>query len=232
MESKKKSKNNFLKTNAYYLVLAFVIFAVVALTVTLFIRQNALDQTINSSQNGNLVERPNDNSSAILPNDNSSTPSEDNKPNENPEPEKPTQTVVSFIFPVENATVTCDYTDSSVVYNKTLNLYTGHCAVDFGAETGSEVKVVFAGRIESVTTSYLKGTTVTVDHGNGLKTVYNGIEVVDGVEAGLEVQQGFIVGYVSDNNRQEYKDGPHLHFEVWENGEKVSPYKYLEVNEK
>ena len=69
-------------------------------------------------------------------------------------------------------------------------------------------------------------------HGNNLKTVYNSIEVKDGLVEGANVEQGFVIGYVSDNNRQEYKDGPHLHFEVWENGEKISPYKYITVSEK
>ncbi len=229
MEAKKKSKNNFFKNNIYYLVLALIILAVIALTVTLFVRQNAISNTLNSSQGGNLVEKPD---SSNLPSDNSSDEKPDDKENVEIQPDKPTQAVVSFILPVENATVICDYTEASLVYNQTLNVYTGHCAIDFGADAGAAVKVVYSGRIESITTSYLTGTTVTVDHGNNLKTVYNGIEVADGITQGMTLSQGAIIGTVSDNNRQEYKDGPHLHFEVYENGEKISPYKYLTVSDK
>ena len=64
------------------------------------------------------------------------------------------------------------------------------------------------------------------------KTVYNGIEAVEGLAAGTKVAQGYVIGYVSDNNKQEYKDGPHLHFEVWQDGSKISPYKYLSASEK
>ncbi len=229
MEAKKKSKNNFFKNNIYYLVLALIILAVIALTVTLFVRQNAISNTLNSSQDGELLEKPN---SSTLPNENSSDEKPDDKEDGENQPDKPTQVVVSFILPVENGTVICDYTEASLVYNQTLNVYTGHCAIDFGAEAGTAVKVVYKGRIESITTSYLTGTTVTVDHGNNLKTVYNGIEVVDGITQGMTLDQGAVIGTVSDNNRQEYKDGPHLHFEVYENGEKISPYKYLTVSDK
>ena len=135
-------------------------------------------------------------------------------------------------MPVENATLSCDYTATSVVYNQTLNIYTGHLAIDFKADFGSAVLAVYGGKVESITSSYLTGTTVTIDHGNGLKSVYNSVDAIEGLQTGMSVSQGQIIAYVSDNNRQEYKDGPHLHFEVLENGEKVSPYKYLTISEK
>ncbi|MBE5764822.1 MAG: M23 family metallopeptidase [Clostridiales bacterium] len=234
MQAKKHSKNNFFKKNIYYLVFAFVLLAVVAVSVVLFVNdQDSLD-ALNSSGQSDTLQRPQDSTGGV----NSSTNTEDStqtggNENEEDKPEdKPTQTVVSFILPVENSTVICDYTATSVVYNKTLNVYTGHLAIDFGADYGANVKAVYAGEIESITTSYLTGTTVTIDHGNNLKTVYNGLEVAEGLTQGMKVSQGAIIGYVSDNNRQEYKDGPHLHFEVWKDGSKISPYKYLSVSDK
>ncbi|MBR3864287.1 MAG: M23 family metallopeptidase [Clostridia bacterium] len=233
METKKqqKTKKNFFQKNIYYFVIAFVMLAFVAVTVVLFA----------TNQNTNGLQTPNDNNdlnnpntSVVLPNtDSSLTPEpDDSSDNKTPEPDKPTQTVITFIMPVENATLSCDYTASSVVYNQTLNVYTGHLAIDFKADAGTPVVVVYNGTIESVNSSYLTGTTITVDHGNGLKTVYNSVDAVEGLQAGMNVSQGQVIAYVSDNNRQEYKDGAHLHFEVLENGEKVSPYKYLTVSEK
>ena len=227
MSSKKKSTTNFFKNNAYYLVLALVVFAVVAVSVALFVRQNASDPTLNSSQGGNVVEKPKDSSTALP---DSSTGG--GNQNQEEKPEEPPKTTVSFILPVKDYTLICDYTEASLVYNKTLNIYTGHCAVDFGGEAGSEVVAVYGGTVESITTSYLTGTTVVIDHGNNLKTVYNGLEVSDALTQGMTVSQGFTIGYVSDNNKQEYKDGPHLHFEVLQDGQKISPYTYLVLDEK
>lgn len=229
MEAKKNSNNNFFRKNIYYFVLAFIMLAVVAVSLAIFVNQETPSNTLNSSGGNNVVQRP-DSSIQQLP-DNSSSGSNDKLEDEKPD-DTPTQTVISFILPVDNATVICDYTSASVVYNQTLNVYTGHLAIDFGAEYGASVKAVYDGVIESVTASYLTGTTVTINHGNGLKTVYNSIEVDDAIQQGVSVTQGTVIGQVSDNNRQEYKDGPHLHFEVWQDGEKISPYKYLTVSEK
>lgn len=114
-----------------------------------------------------------------------------------------------------------------MVFNKTLGIYTGHMGIDFAADAGTNVVAVYDGTIESVTTSYLQGTTVTIDHGNGLKSVYNSIEAAENLTEGKAVKKGDVIGAVSDNNRQEYKDGAHLHFEVIENGEKIDPETYL-----
>ena len=57
-------------------------------------------------------------------------------------------------------------------------------------------------------------------------------EVNESLEVGASVNKGDELGVVSTNNRTEYKDGAHLHFEVLENGVKVDPYKYLLTEEK
>ena len=49
---------------------------------------------------------------------------------------------------------------------------------------------------------------------------------------GQVVNQGQVSGWVSDNNRQEYKDGPHLHFEVLFDGNRIDPNEYLLIAEK
>ena len=144
----------------------------------------------------------------------------------------PTVKEISFVMPVEGGETIKDYTDATVVFNKTLGVYTGHLALDVAGAENAKVLAAEGGEVEAITTSYLEGTTLTINHGNGLKTVYNSIEVSDGLSVGNVVAKGSVIGIISTNNRQEYKDGPHLHFEVWENGLKISPYKYLNVNEK
>ncbi|MCQ2399808.1 MAG: M23 family metallopeptidase, partial [Clostridia bacterium] len=104
--------------------------------------------------------------------------------------------------------------------------------IDFSTEEGALVYVVYGGTVSDITTTVTKGVSVTVDHGNGLLTVYNSLESADEVEVGEVLEQGDAIGRVSTTNRQEYSDGPHLHFEVIEGGENINPEKYLAINEK
>lgn len=231
METNKNKKQSFFVKNIYYFVLGFILVAAIGITLALVLTGNG--GSVNIIDNDNDVARG-DSSQIVKPDDKPTGGNEDDKdkPQEREDPDTKPASKITFVMPVDDATVINDYTAASVSYNKTLNIYTGHLAIDFAAEAGSKVKAVYAGTVESVTTSYLTGTSVTVVHENGLKTVYNSIEADENVKAGVKVEQGQVLGTVSDNNKQEYKDGPHLHFEVYENGKKISPYKYLAVSEK
>ncbi len=234
METKGKNQSFFMR-NIYYFILGFILVAAIAVTVVLVLTDN--DGMINTMDNSdNVAEKPRDDSSNIDKPIDDKPSGGDEKPDEPvdkpDEPDTKPTVKISFVMPVENATILTDYTATSVVFNKTLNVYTGHLAIDFAAEAGTAVKAVFDGVVESVETSYLTGTTITIKHNDNLKTVYNSIEADEKLTAGATIKQGDVIGAVSDNNKQEYKDGAHLHFEVYENGKKISPYKYLAVTEK
>ncbi|MBE5756622.1 MAG: M23 family metallopeptidase [Clostridiales bacterium] len=145
-------------------------------------------------------------------------------------PNQNVSTKIEFIYPV-NGYVLKDYSDT-VVFNSTLNRYSKHTAIDFYAEDGAPVYAVYDGVIESVDYNLLTGVTITVDHGNGLKTVYNSLLNEDLITVGTEVLQGDTIGFVSNTNLQESKDGAHLHFEVIENSQVINPEKYLVLDEK
>ena len=218
---------NFFKRNVYYLIIAaaLLITAIVILAVLLGKEPAALE-----------VSKPTESVESIKPTTTSEKPDETResaKPTDEPESTseetKPTETKIVFATPVSDYTVSKEFTSATVVYNKTLGVYTGHMGIDFSAEAGAEVCAAYGGTVESVTTSYLEGTTVTIDHGDGLKTVYNSIEANEDIVAGKIVAKGQKIGEVSDNNRQEYKDGPHLHFETILNGLRIDPETYLMI---
>lgn len=226
MEAKKTKKQNFFRRNLYYFVVAFVLLAAVSVSVALLVAGKSPVQTVDKPSSG-ASAGDNTGGSSLKPD----KPDDNPKPDK-PDPDKPTEKPITFTVPVSGATVIQDYTAASVAYNPTLNIYTGHLAIDFAADEGTDVCVVYDGVVESVTTSYLTGTTVTIKHENGLKTLYNSIEADETLAQGKTVKQGDVIGKVSTNNKQEYKSGPHLHFEVYENDKKIDPGKYLSITQK
>ena len=229
-EKKNHTVLNFIKKNLYYiligisLIIIATVIAIVLATNSAPLDEGKLPEQNDSLQNGEL-QKPNQ--------DETQKPVETPDDNTQNEPtDTPVDNKIVFIMPIEQSAILKNYTSSTVVYNQTLGVYTGHMGIDFGADSGSNVLAVYGGKIESITTSYLQGTTVTIDHGNGLKSIYNSIDALESLAEGQTVNAGDVIGMVSDNNRQEYKDGPHLHFEVTLNGERVDPNEYLMLNEK
>ena len=118
-------------------------------------------------------------------------------------------------------------------HNTTLNNYYVHKGVDFAGEAGDEVYAVLDGTVTSIVlNSYLTGTTITLTHDDGIVTVYTFVDVVDGLNVGDAVSRGDVIATIAEATGNEYKDGAHLHFEVYLNGTAVDPEDYLEISAK
>ena len=205
----------FLRRNAVYLVLSLCILAVGLSIVFMLIQKDSASLPVGSGKVDVVV------------------PNEPDEPVDNPDnPDvEPVLKPVVFIMPVENASSIGEYGET-MVWNSTLGHFTSHKAIDFFASEGTPVLAVYDGTVKSVENTLLDGYTVTIDHGNGLYTIYNSLADGDSVTVGQKVVQGDVIGEVSVSNRTEYKDGAHLHFEVMENGVIIDPAKYLVLDEK
>ena len=215
----------FLKRNAVYIVLVLCVLAIGLSTALLLVNDNKLspDQSVDVIEPDTTPDTPADSVKPDVP----------DVPVDNPDQTPDTPVIVekvTFIMPVD----TTNYTEftSTMAFNSTLNRFTAHKAIDFFAEEGTSVYAVYDGVVESVINDFLKGYTITIDHGNGLKTVYNSLADGESVMEGQRVKKGDVIGSVSITNRQEYKDGAHLHFEVYENDVAIDPIKYLDIVEK
>lgn len=228
MSKSNNSVLNFIRRNVYYLIIgvALIITAIVIAAVLLTSNSSVAVKPTGTVPASDSVEP------TIEPDSKSEESDSEKEPESESEDTTHTDTRIVFTMPIAEATVSKNYTSSTVVYNKTLGVYTGHMGIDFSADNGTAVVAAYGGTVESVTTSYLEGTTITIDHGDGLKTVYNSVDAEENIVKGSKVKAGQTIGYVSDNNRQEYKDGPHLHFEVLLDGVKVDPAAYLMYEEK
>lgn len=110
-----------------------------------------------------------------------------------------------------------------------------HYGLDFGAVEGTPVFAVASGTVEKSYESKSDdsrgikgyGNRVVIDHGSGLKSTYNHLDVRI-AQTGQSVEEGEIVGTVGNTG---YSFGAHLHFEIIENGKLVDPLKYLSPQE-
>ena len=83
------------------------------------------------------------------------------------------------------------------------------------------VVAALSGKVLNVKDEVLKGTVVTIEHENGVQTVYTGVYDV-AVKAGDEVKQGTVIGKTG-LSQLEPDSGNVVHFEVLKDEVKVNP---------
>lgn len=96
-----------------------------------------------------------------------------------------------------------------------------HRGVDFAARPGTPIfaagdgRVVYAGRNGSY------GIYARIRHNSRYQTAYAHMRALRrGIRRGAHVEQGQVIGYVGSTGRS---TGPHLHYEILENGRQVNP---------
>ena len=98
-----------------------------------------------------------------------------------------------------------------------------HTGVDMGASSGTPIRSAGDGVVVTAEWYGGYGNATIIDHGNGLATLY-GHQSSIGVSAGQRVSQGQVIGRVGCTGSC---TGPHLHFEVREDGTPVNPLNYI-----
>ena len=98
-----------------------------------------------------------------------------------------------------------------------------HSGLDIGVDEATPVHAADSGVI--VWSGWMGGYgyAVVIDHGNGLSTLY-GHNSELAVDEGQSVSKGQVVAYAGSTGNS---TGPHVHFEVRENGDPVDPMGYL-----
>jgi murein DD-endopeptidase MepM/ murein hydrolase activator NlpD len=97
-----------------------------------------------------------------------------------------------------------------------------HRGIDVRAAYGEEVNAAGAGRIVFSGDQRGYGTTVVVEHGNGVRTRYAHLSAAL-VQEGDQVTPGQAIGRAGRSGRA---TGTHLHFEVTANGRAVDPAEW------
>ena len=119
------------------------------------------------------------------------------------------------------------YSMDALVYNKTMGDWRTHDGIDIAAQAGEYVRAACQGTVTEVYEDVLYGTTVVIDHGEGLVSYYACLQAQPSVKVGSEVLAGDVIGAVGTTALCESAEPAHLHFAMSLNDESVDPAEYL-----
>lgn len=105
-----------------------------------------------------------------------------------------------------------------------FNRLKSHFGVDILAPKGTAIKTITAGVVISSDFTVETGNTLAIQHTNNLVSVYKHNSALL-KNVGDKVSAGEAVAIIG--NTGELTDGPHLHFELWYNGNAINPENFI-----
>ena len=182
-------------------------------------KTNEVKTETNNSNNQNTIKSDINKNKA---NDNKKTSK--SKTNESSEKEENSS---QFVKPADGEILN-EFSMDSLVYSNTLEEWVTHRGIDIKGEMGSNIVSIAGGTITSIKNDPRYGLSITIEHDNGLKSIYSCmLSTEDGLEEGVKVSQGQVIGKMGNSGVFETADGAHLHFELIQNGDYINPEMYI-----
>ena len=136
-----------------------------------------------------------------------------------PEPE-PTAEPVRWVWPLEGEIVG-QYSPDNPVWSRTLEQWQAHPALDISGAPGEAVYACRDGSVSDAWSDRLWGNVVVLEHDDGYRSTYAGLNTLAMVSVGDAVEAGQVIGSVGDSAACEADLGWHIHFLLERNGEPV-----------
>ncbi|WP_027623684.1 M23 family metallopeptidase [Clostridium lundense] len=242
MDNKNSNKfSNFIKKEGFYVIL-FLCLCILAAVAVITTKNNKQARKQLPSQQPSVVQ--NESGKEVAKGTEQTYPDYDNalqvkneekkenannqvQKNENKTAQVAKNVETKFIKPVQGI-LARGYSEEPVFW-KSTNSYRPNFGVDIKCEVGKPVVAVTDGKVESIETDGIDGIQVTINHQNGLKTIYSNLDSKLAVKKGEMVKTGSKLGCVGKTTvRASYETyGDHLHFAVLKNGEFINPSKYI-----
>ena len=101
-----------------------------------------------------------------------------------------------------------------------------HSGVDLRGKKGTPVAATNHGKVVLIGDHFFTGLTVVIDHGGGIQSMYFHLDKIL-VKKGDTVDKGQVIGNVGSTGRS---TGPHLHWGIRVNGDRVDPIRLTEIS--
>jgi len=100
---------------------------------------------------------------------------------------------------------------------------TFHSGIDISSSLGLPIKTTADGVVSHSGWTRMSGYVVVIEHGCGFSTLY-AHNKSNKVKVGAKVKRGDIIAYVGSTGKS---TGPHVHYEVWKDGNAIDARQYL-----
>ncbi|MCF7803715.1 MAG: M23 family metallopeptidase [Candidatus Marinimicrobia bacterium] len=124
-------------------------------------------------------------------------------------------------LPPVDGYVTQDFYNNAVFYDD------NHYGLDIIARQGEVVKAAASGLVVFSNWTYQYGNTIILDHGNGYYSIY-GHNQRNIIREREWVERGEPIAFLGNTG---ISRGPHLHFEVWKDGQPRNPKDFIFIYE-
>jgi len=129
---------------------------------------------------------------------------------------------VGFMWPMDYKYISCYYGESTPFQSF-------HSGIDLVSIAGTPVYAAGDGTVTVVAdmmsggSYYGYGKYIVIGHNARFSSLYGHL-MGFATNVGAEVKKGDVIGYEGSTG---WSTGPHLHFEIWDNGARVNPINYL-----
>ncbi len=146
-----------------------------------------------------------------------------------------TKAAVAKVYNIETTSVSIEKTQIvspvsgwySSYYGYRTNPITGndalHTGIDIAVAEGTKIKAAYAGKVRKVGEDSRSGKYIYLTHSDGYETLYCHCSSIL-AKQGAVIRQGETIALVGSTG---WSTGPHLHFEIHKNGERLDPLPFL-----
>jgi len=141
---------------------------------------------------------------------------------------QPEQSAVLYYVSPISGEIFNDYSHGELVKSKTMNDWRTHDGIDISAALGTPVQAVADGNVIDISTDSMWGTVITIEHPDGIQSIYACLNEATTVAVGDAVTGGDIIGTVGAVPEAEVALESHLHFAVMQDGEYLDPVEVVD----